>query len=102
MSATKKYPCRCLTRKNGVRCNGRRSFRMKPEQYEPGRIPKCPLCAGKKWFIDKYRIRVEMAQGRTCACSGYHFMHRKGSKFCFHHPDADVFHSARYDRSASC
>ena len=61
MSNTKKYPCRCLTRIKGVKCTGRRSLRMKPDDYSLGRIPKCPSCGGTKWMIDNYRIRVEMS-----------------------------------------
>ena len=96
MSHTKKYPVRCLTIINGVKCGTRRSLSMRPSEYSPGRIPKCPHCGGTKWVIDTYRIRVEMAAGRTCACSGYHFFHRKGSKFCFHHPKEEENHSERY------
>lgn len=28
-----------------------------------------------------------MRRQENCTCSGYHFIHRKGSRFCEHHPE---------------
>lgn len=69
---------------------------MKPSEYL--RQPQCPQCGQRHWYIDRYRIKVELAKNRTCDCGGYHFVHRKGSKYCYHHPDAEKHHTERYER----
>jgi hypothetical protein len=37
-----------------------------------------------------------MQGANSCDCGGYHFVHRRKSKFCYHHPDAEKNHSERY------
>jgi len=96
MSNSLKYPCRCNTRMAGVKCTGRRSLRMKPSDYAPGRVPKCPHCNKANWRVDKWRIRHEMGARASCNCGGYWFVHRLGSKFCHGHPEAEKNHSAGY------
>jgi hypothetical protein len=97
MPNSKKFPCRCLTRINGVKCTGRRSLRMKPEHYTIQ--PKCASCGKRHWYIDKYRMRKEMGRGPSCMCGGLHFPHRKGTKFCYSHPNAEADHTDRYGGS---
>src|ERR1035437_5315504 len=82
---TAKYPCRCLTRINGIKCTQRRSLARHPKNYL--RPPKCPQCGQSHWYIESYRMRKEMGSKPMCMCSGYHFPHRKGSKYCQHNPD---------------
>lgn len=38
-----------------------------------------------------------MARKKGCDCGGYHFSHRKGSKYCHYHPDAEKHQSERYE-----
>lgn len=85
---TKKYPCRCLGRikikglTKTRACNCRTSLSKHPDDYVRPR--KCLQCGSHKWGIDKYRMRNE--HGKSCLCSGLHFPHRKGCKYCEHHP----------------
>lgn len=83
--STKRCPCRCK------KCRARRSLRQKPDEYL--RPPKCKSCGNNTWVIDVYRFRKEMSSSRVCGCSGYWFPHRRGSKFCFHHPNAEQIHT---------
>lgn len=92
------FPCRCYNRIKGKVCFTRKSLRMRPEQYaDAWRQPKCPSCGARKWHVDKYRVRKEMGWKPMCNCGGYHFYHRKGSKFCYHHPNAEQHHVERYE-----
>jgi hypothetical protein len=60
-------------------------------------MPKCHYCGKRKWFVDKWRIRHEThGRGPTCACGGYPFLHRRGSKFCYHNPNAEAHHTERH------
>jgi len=96
MSHSRKFPCRCLTRINGVKCTQRKSLQMRPKEYEPGRQPKCPQCGKRNWYIETYRMKKEMGYQPMCRCSGYHFPHRHKSKYCFDNPQAEANHSERY------
>lgn len=89
-------PCRCLTQINGVRCHQRKSLARRPQDYI--RQPKCPACGARRWYIDRYRLRIEMDRKQSCDCGGYHFIHRRGSKYCYHHPNAEINHAERYER----
>lgn len=83
--STKRYPCRCL------KCRHRRSLNHKPDDYV--RPPKCKFCGSTKWWLDTYRMKKEMDSKLTCNCGGYWFPHRKGSKFCHYHPNAEQIHT---------
>jgi len=83
------FPCRCSN------CRTRRSLRRRPADYI--RQPACAVCGKRNWYIDRYRIKVEMAYSRSCNCGGYHFIHRKGSKYCDHHPNVEQNQGERYD-----
>ena len=65
---------RCVCRK----CKARRTLAHHPDWYK--RIPKCRSCGA----VD-YRPVVRRQE--NCHCAGYHFVHRKGSKMCAHHPE---------------
>ena len=91
--------CRCFNRINGKVCFTRKSLAKHPRQYvEVRNQPKCPSCGGRQWHVDKYRIKVELTYARSCDCGGYHFIHRKGSKYCYHHPQAEQHHTERYEK----
>lgn len=65
---------------------------MKPiKQYV--RLPTCTRCGGKTYY------KVKQREGPTCSCGGYEFKHRKGSKYCYHHPDIDKHMEERYANS---
>lgn len=73
------YTYRCTRTIAGVRHQVQRTFKRPLEQYK--RVPKCPECGATwGWWLNKAR------QNRTdyCTCSGYHWTHRRGSKFCEH------------------
>lgn len=84
-------PVRCFNRIGGTVCFTRRSLSRPPSQYSAERyIPRCPSCGARKWMIDKYRVRRELGPRNTCYCGGYHFIHRKGSKYCEHNPNYEA------------
>lgn len=56
------------------RCEARRTLARKPHEYI--RPPRCRRCGANRYRLDVYR-----QTGRT-GCTGYHFPHRRGSKFC--------------------
>jgi DNA-directed RNA polymerase subunit RPC12/RpoP len=64
------YAYRCM------KCRGRNTLKHELEWYK--RTPKCKHCGHFRFYLDKAR------QYRTdiCRCSGYHYTHRTGSKFC--------------------
>jgi len=57
---------------------------------------KCKSCGNRTWRIDWYRMKKERGIKPSCDCGGYHFRHRKGSLYCYHHPDAERIQSARW------
>lgn len=91
-------PCRCGHTVAGKTCFARRTLAKAPADYSaPRYMPLCHYCGARKWFVDKWRARHEVwGNGNTCDCGGYHFPHRKGSKFCYHNPNAEQHHTARY------
>lgn len=67
------YPYRCRRRS----CSARRTLRKKLEQYV--REPKCRECGGEL-RLDRWKMKDH--KKAKCTCDGYHFPHRKGSKWC--------------------
>jgi hypothetical protein len=63
------------------KCRGRNTIARRIDDYI--RIPKCRHCGHKGFYLDKDR----QYRGDYCSCEGYHYTHRKKSKFCIHHPD---------------
>jgi hypothetical protein len=64
------YRCRC------TRCDKRRALRLPPDEYL--RPPKCTRCGNRRYYV------VPQRGGQVCDCGGYHFKHRRGSKWCKH------------------
>jgi DNA-directed RNA polymerase subunit RPC12/RpoP len=62
------------------RCRTRNSFKQPLEDYR--RAKKCRACGYTKFYWDKERNR----KADFCTCNGYHFNHRRGSKFCWANP----------------
>jgi hypothetical protein len=94
-----KYYGRCLTTysvpgySNGRRkCTGRRMLSMLPAEYL--RPPKCPHCGGTRWYIDTHTRKRHIRE--NCACGGLHYVHRRGTRYCYSHPDVEADHSGRY------
>ena len=75
------YPHRCL------KCGARRSLKRKIKNYII--IPSCRTCGAHSYYLDTWRIKYEMGIGPSCDCGAYHFRHRKGSGYCYYHPEAE-------------
>ena len=93
-------PCRCGNRIRGKTCFTRRTLAKRPEKYSATRYqPPCPSCGARKWMVDKWRIKHEVwGHGDTCYCGGYHFQHRKGSRYCDSNPNAEQHWAVRLGR----
>ena len=76
------------------KCVGRRVLSMLPGEYI--RPPKCPHCGGTRWYLDEQIVRRHARE--RCDCGGLHFTHRRGSRFCHHHPNVEHDHSGRYEK----
>lgn len=76
-----RYHYRCRKRINGVDCGTR--FVL-PKMIEFYSKPKgCPTCGNTNVSLDSYRMKKEAnGHGDKCNCDGYHFPHRRGSKWC--------------------
>lgn len=61
------------------KCEARRVLNRHPDNYL--RPPKCRSCGHTA-----YRVVTNYPRP-LCGCSGYHFIHRKGSLLCEHHPE---------------
>lgn len=73
------YIYRCNKRLgDGVRCYTSHNLKRKIEQYI--RKPRCNGCGALLTYRDHFRERLN--KQRKCGCDGYHFPHRKGSKWC--------------------
>ena len=72
--------CRCR------KCDTRKVFRDHPDTLQ--RVAACPKCQAKDWRADPWMNgRNTSLKGQGCACSGYSFQHRRGSKFCWYRAD---------------
>lgn len=61
---------------------------MPPEHYITQ--PKCG-CGARDYRIDKWmNQRKTGLNGMGCNCSGYWFMHRRGSKFCWYRASGET------------
>jgi hypothetical protein len=80
------WPCRC---RRAV-CQARQNTRFKPETYK--RPKRCKSCGKGELRVDYWRKRNELHRpDKTCrpdrtGCCGYHFPHRRGSKWCDENP----------------
>lgn len=77
-----RFHCRCR------QCDTRKVLAKHPDEFT--RLPKCPKesCGARDWRTDAWMNgRDTSLRGMGCACSGYAFMHRKGSKFCWYRTD---------------
>lgn len=70
------WPYRCTKE----RCKVRRALRKKKELYV--REPTCDAC-GSPLRLDVYEQKQHKL--KRCLCDGYHFPHRRGSKWCVHY-----------------
>lgn len=51
------------------------------------RPKKCCGCGGTRFRVDKWAMKA--SKKNKCNCGGYHFPHRKGSKYCYENPQAE-------------
>lgn len=90
---SKQVHCRCL------HCEHRQALRHKPKWYV--RQPQCRVCGKRRWYIDKWMMRRDTSlRGSGCNCGAYHFIHRKGSKFCHGNPRSEQHHLDRIAATA--
>src|SRR6185503_651664 len=74
-----RYHCRCR------RCETRRVLAKHPDEYR--RQPTC-ACGARDWRTDAWmNKRDTSARGMGCTCNGYHFTHRRGSRYCWYRAD---------------
>lgn len=89
--------CRCS------HCGSRRTLARHPDTYV--RVPPCRSCGRKRWRVDRYRDRVELAR-KPCDCGyGYAFPHAKGRGWCRYNDkltldDWERWHKERYGESS--
>jgi hypothetical protein len=88
-------PSGTVYQRKTVQCGARQTLAKNPKDYI--RLPKCRQCGGQTWMVDRNRIRRLRSGVDICGCGGYHFQHRRGSKFCYHHPNAEQHHTERYE-----
>lgn len=75
-----RYHCRCR------KCAARRVLPRAPDEYIRVQ-PKC-ACGARDWRKDKWmNTRKTGLNGAACVCSGYWFIHRRGSKYCWYRTD---------------
>ena len=85
----KRLPHRCC------KCQARRTLSKRWSLYV--RKPKCHICgyARLKPCFDQLNRR-----GQNCNCGGYPFIHRRRSKYCYEHPNAEQHHTERAEAHA--
>lgn len=78
------FPHRCS------RCKRRATFARRWNHYQVKK--KCWRCGNLRFYVDKWMQRRGKEQ--ACFCGGYHFPHRKKSKWCELNPKRDAFELA--------
>ena len=69
-------------------CGARDVLKKHPDEYK--RRPRCGVCGGNVYSIEKAR-RNELTKQDTCYCLPYPFPHKRGSlRMCTGHPLADA------------
>lgn len=72
--------CRCR------KCGARRVLPKHPDEYV--RKPANCACGACSWRPDKWmNTRKTGLNGEGCLCSGYWFIHRMGSRYCWRRKD---------------
>lgn len=87
-----KYPCRCWS------CWSRRTLKKPLREYV--RPPKCLVCGARKLFLCKDRLPSRRGRKQKCTCTGYHFPHRKGSKWCHENPKLEQLYEQHERKQA--
>jgi hypothetical protein len=91
------YPSGRVYQRTTRQCGTRRTLRKHPLEYSAERYtPQCPTCGARNWTVDTNRIRTLRSGREVCGCGGYHFTHRRGSRYCLEHPDAERLQDERY------
>lgn len=82
ITSLQRRACRCRA------CGARQMKAMHPDEYQV-RI-RCKRCRRFDTLrIDQWADRREWRK-QTCRCDGYHFPHRRNSKWCNHNPDYPI------------
>ena len=86
----KTIPHRC------VKCEQRRTLTQLWERYQ--RPPACRGCGYYRLYACRDRLPGRWGGKHKCQCGGYHFPHRKGSRFCEANPRVAEHTAGRADR----
>jgi hypothetical protein len=79
-----------------VRCEARKTLsRLWTEYLRP---PKCGVCGYPRLYPCPDRLASKWGRKHGCNCGGYHFKHRKGSKFCHENPNVEQHYIEREAR----
>lgn len=78
----RRLPHRC------VKCEHRKTLSRPWVAYT--RPPKCEACGYHRLYPCRDRLPHRHGRIKACNCGGYHFQHRKGSKYCHHNPNAEL------------
>lgn len=84
------FPHRC------VKCEARRTLQKLWSRYTVK--PRCQVCGYYRLYPCRDRLPSRWGRRHLCGCEGYHFKHRRRSKYCEHHPKAAEHHAERRDR----
>lgn len=76
-----RMPHRC------IKCGHRKTLSRLWSLYD--RKPKCEVCGYRRLTPCRDRLPGRWGRKYKCGCSGYWFIHRKGSKYCDHNPNAE-------------
>lgn len=57
---------------------------------------RCPECRTRRATFTSLLAHAEKHNHRVCGCGGYHYPHRRGSRFCVHNTYVD-YHVAKRD-----
>lgn len=79
-----------------VKCEARKTLPKLWTEYI--RPPKCQVCGYHRLYPCCDRLAENWGRKRSCNCGGRWFKHRKGSKYCFYHPNAERDHAERSSR----
>lgn len=80
------FPHRC------VKCEHRKTLRRLWSLYV--RPPRCESCGHYRLYPCRDRL-ASRNRKRNCHCSGYWFIHRRGSKWCERNPNIEHVHETQ-------
>lgn len=89
--ARRSVPHRC------DKCNGRQTLSRNYKKFV--RKKRCKFCGSTWLYVCKDRLRSKNRL-KNCDCGGYHFVHRRGSKFCHYNANVERHYVERAEARA--